>query len=85
MVTLKLLTMAATCMFNIFFVCHGASLVTNESQNVFDALYDLNWYDETIKQRQDLLMIMMRTRSIRHLRAVVFDMSLEMFLKVRRL
>lgn len=81
--SINFLGMAAACLLKVYFICFGATQITNESQKVFDAIYQSNWYETDANQRRGLIMIMMRSRIIGYLQAGFVDLSLETFQKVR--
>ncbi|GAB0099014.1 Odorant receptor [Sergentomyia squamirostris] len=51
---------AAVMMTQVFVLCYFGQMLTNSSQELLDAVYMTQWYEMTVRDQKDLLMLMMR-------------------------
>lgn len=74
-----------SCLFQIFFYTYGGHEMILESGLLNDAIFNSEWHAAAPKQRQSLLMIMMRCQHECRITAGFFDVSMITFSKVRLL
>ncbi|GAB0099013.1 hypothetical protein DMENIID0001_148320 [Sergentomyia squamirostris] len=54
---------ALVMMVQVFILCYFGQMLTNSSQELLDAAYVTKWYEMTVRDQKDLLMLMMRFNS----------------------